>query len=389
MIVVQYDQRRGAIEGYQILAIRARDGSEPWLADAEVHVHHFEPKVKLHRDKPVVELKPTGQMFRKGKHMRSLSFGNTIRGLEHLLQEPVLNFDANLLFSDPRCSEVILARPLPPVLANGRMAGGFPYGYVWPPVAVPASHRVLGEAPGVLPISNHRLMPISSGDYYTPPPPSEASDQAFKVRRWMEPGGSVMGVRLGEETVTFSTLNPYLYTPTKERPYRGIWVGDYSGHGCEFLLVHQPDSESGDDQPLERSDDESDEDYEKRFLREKVYKGRLEAIKLTGDPNVPRGEHTFIAEDLGEGGFIGNSDGPPFDGCRVVKSRGHIAAMGFRNGKSDDCTAWRDGLLTAAVDKFMESQLILISNDRLAQYWVGFGHISFFERVDIDKLVGS
>lgn len=35
----------------------------------------------------------------------------------------------------------------------------------------------------------------------------------------------------------------------------------------------------------------------------------------------------------------------------------------------------------------MESQLILISHDRLAQYWVGFGHISFFERVDIDRFL--
>jgi hypothetical protein len=29
----------------------------------------------------------------------------------------------------------------------------------------------------------------------------------------------------------------------------------------------------------------------------------------------------------------------------------------------------------------------MISHDRLAQYWVGFGHISFYERVDIDKFL--
>jgi hypothetical protein len=38
-------------------------------------------------------------------------------------------------------------------------------------------------------------------------------------------------------------------------------------------------------------------------------------------------------------------------------------------------------------DKFIESQLILISPNRLAQYWVAFGHISFFERVNIDQLL--
>lgn len=35
----------------------------------------------------------------------------------------------------------------------------------------------------------------------------------------------------------------------------------------------------------------------------------------------------------------------------------------------------------------MESQLILISHNRLAQFWVDFGHISFFERVDIDSFL--
>lgn len=29
----------------------------------------------------------------------------------------------------------------------------------------------------------------------------------------------------------------------------------------------------------------------------------------------------------------------------------------------------------------------MISHDRLAQYWVGFGHISFYERVNIDDFL--
>ena len=40
-----------------------------------------------------------------------------------------------------------------------------------------------------------------------------------------------------------------------------------------------------------------------------------------------------------------------------------------------------------AIDKYIEGQLILMSHNRLAQYWVGFGHISFYERVDIDKFL--
>jgi hypothetical protein len=39
------------------------------------------------------------------------------------------------------------------------------------------------------------------------------------------------------------------------------------------------------------------------------------------------------------------------------------------------------------IDKYIESQLIMISHNRLAQYWVGFGHISFYERVDIESFL--
>jgi hypothetical protein len=41
--------------------------------------------------------------------------------------------------------------------------------------------------------------------------------------------------------------------------------------------------------------------------------------------------------------------------------------------------------LIQVTDTYIESQLIMISPDRLAQFWVGFGHISFFERVRIDE----
>lgn len=41
-------------------------------------------------------------------------------------------------------------------------------------------------------------------------------------------------------------------------------------------------------------------------------------------------------------------------------------------------------MLTYKPEKYIDSQLIMISHNRLAQYWLGFGHISFYERVDID-----
>ena len=79
---------------------------------------------------------------------------------------------------------------------------------------------------------------------------------------------------------------------------------------------------------------ETEEAWESRRAEGRTYQGRLEAIKLTGDPNVPRGEHTFIADDLGPNGIV---DGPPpdprFQGIRTVHSRGHVANTGFIQGK--------------------------------------------------------
>jgi hypothetical protein len=150
--------------------------------------------------------------------------------------------------------------------------------------------------------------------------------------------GPGSGQHIAVEITTYATLDPKWYTPTARYPYRGIWVGDYSGHGCEFLLIHQPDREDDDDhfdpELLPRREGETDEDYAQRKADETVYRGSLKAIKLTGDPNVPRGEYTFVVDDLGPGGYVRTIHEAPFQGARVVKSKGHVAGTGFVNGRS-------------------------------------------------------
>jgi len=61
--------------------------------------------------------------------------------------------------------------------------------------------------------------------------------------------------------------------------------------------------------------------------------GRIEAIKLTGDMNIPRGEYSFIAPDIGHGGFVRVADEEIFKGARIVRSAGHLAQRGFRDGE--------------------------------------------------------
>ncbi|CAJ2499762.1 Uu.00g026150.m01.CDS01 [Anthostomella pinea] len=361
MVIVRYDERRGCIEGYQLVAARNRNGSEPWLADSSVHIHYFEPRVNLHLDKPVLQFDANSL---ENLLRNSSSPGKPSKRFRQFFAEQPMRYDHG---TDPRFSNFLLARPLSESAVVDRMDKQFPYGHVWPPPAIPARHRVLGHPSGIIRPSRDHVANLSSS-IFKPSTRAEASDQTFRIRQWMDL--ATLGVHLGEEVVTYSTLDSSLYTPTPEKPWRGIWVGDYSGHGCEFLLLNQPDDDvEGEEGPLVRSENETEEDFQERFLRERVYRGRLEAIKLTGDPNVPRGEYTFVATDLGDDGFVGVAQEPPFQGARVVKSKGHVAAMGFHQ------------------DKYIESQLILISHNRLATYWVEFGHISFFERVDIDQFL--
>lgn len=324
IIVARYDKRRGCIEGYRLLGIRSREGSEAWATNSDVQIHAFEVTVKLHLDKPVLQLNP--------RHGEGLSDQDEVEGgtppRTFCPEQPM----SKLNTSDPRLSNFLLAKVVDDDIVFDLMNGPFPYGYMWPPPSIPADHRVRGQHV----IAQRRSEPWSVVDEFSGvlDRRADASDKTFRIRHWMELGSSGFGVRMGEEISTYSTLDPHLWTPTAEKPWRGIWVGDYSGHGCEFLLINQPEVAGEEfEEPLVRGDGESQAEFEQRFLHERVYRGRLEAIKLTGDPNVPRGEYTFVSEDLGPNGFVTIAQDSPFQGTRVVKSKGHIAATGFMNSE--------------------------------------------------------
>merc|ERR1712000_274801 len=142
------------------------------------------------------------------------------------------------------------------------------------------------------------------------------------MRHWSQfsSGMSRYGVRIGEEVSTWSTIDPSLYRPTPDKPFQGIFVGDYAGHGCEFLLVMHTDQappqppppvrspftdaqrefidldlegfSDGDDNDglLEPSEPEPPSRTRQQFpadaathYDDRVFSGALEAVKLTGD----------------------------------------------------------------------------------------------------------
>lgn len=402
LLVARYDHRINAIEAYALVAERRQPIMQTWEWNPDAIIHTFNPKVQLDLNAPIVRL--NGDSYER-------VYGDRLQHEIHMDVHHEAPLATAKLYS-----RLMLTRPWPKDITTTATP-------VWPPLILPSLARTRNDT-------------SPSGFRHTANKPAriqELSTSTFRLRKWMEfsarPNG--FGMRIGEDITTFATLPEDCYTPTPQKPWQGIWCGDYAGHGCEFLLVTQPDeprplperaewamrareregsvSSAGswstaptdaamsDEDEFETADDLEDSvaTLQGTYLEESpveteetdedaVYHGRIEAIKLTGDPNIPRGEYTFIAPDIGPNGLIRVATEEMFKGARIVKSVGHIAARGFREGKS---RRWRGRCKLTRSDTYMTSQLILISHDRMAQYWETFGHVSFYERVQIDDFV--
>lgn len=398
LILTRYNQQRGCIEGFRLLAEHGAHTFDFWTHNPDVIIHTFNPKVRLWTDDPVIklDLRPRSDGSRLQKEVTMQT------GLQHGV-----------------CSMISLCQPIPKELQDPSMA-------LWPPSIIPSTERVRNESPNKFRTGGHRPQSIDL-----------MSEHTFRLRKWLEFSNLMQplnSVRMGEDVMTFSTILEESYTPTKEKPWQGIWIGDYSGHGCEFLLVLQRDvssntrmctqpstgslpegmsiaemeaetteqglpsfqPSSSDEIEFEPEGEEAEPSPVPQTINgqqvnsgnnlsalvnatphnsnpfplvtpetmsmkpnefaagpsmQESPAGRLEAIKLTGDINVPRGQYTWIAEDIGPKGLIRVADEQMFAGARMVKSWGRIAGREFRH------------------DRFIPSQLILISHDTLAQYW--------------------
>ena len=329
--MARYDHWRGCIEAYRLVAEQDQGNHTFvfWEWNRNVVIHVFNPEVQLWLDDPIVQLDlgihESGSRLRKEIPMR-----REVNGRLNAIH-----------------SRIFLSRAIPAPLQNPSMA-------LWPPKILPVAQRVRNDSPTAF-----------RDDAHKPSRLDEVSDTTFRIRKWMEFRGMAgpLGVRMGEDVMTFGTLPAECYTPTEEKPYQGIWVGDYAGHGCEFLLIIQRDviESTGPPGPIRISEaaepappnggasageaehtgagdagqaEHTGENNDAEAVDPVGCQGRLEAIKLTGDPNVPRGEYTWIAEDIGRRGLIRIAEEERFEGARIVKSWGHIAARGFRDGWS-------------------------------------------------------
>ncbi|QDS69046.1 hypothetical protein FKW77_009767 [Venturia effusa] len=408
LLIARYSPSRQTIEAYTVVARRGSSTFKFWKWNPEVIIHTFEPTVGLDLNQPLLRLRPrdtkcTARALASEIHMQS----------ETPMQTSNIHLNGHAAGVS---SAFMLAKSLAPEAI-------FQTTSVWPPLTLPAIVRSRNISRDSFSSSGHRPTKLT-----------EVSEHTFRIRRWFNTNHRLVDVNMpfGEDVATYATLPPEAYTPTKLKPWKGIWCGDYSGHGCEFLAILQPDQDielpegAREAMQIRRDRSRSAESWESWMTaattldqegvteveenpaaesqlpgqinvwpdsettvapvttqedvemleadeldEDEIYRGQILAVKLTGDPNIPRGEYTFIAPDIGRDGTVRIADEEMFKGARIVKSAGHIAARGYRE------------------DQYIPSQLILISHDTIAQYWETFGHISFYKRVDIDSLISA
>jgi hypothetical protein len=361
LVIVRYDPRINAIEAYALVAERRQPTFQTWEYNPEAIIHTFSPKVQLDLNAAVIRLDAE-------------AYDRATGDVGYRLQKEIpMNVSYELSPSTARLySRLMLARAWPKDITTVATP-------VWPPLTLPSPLRTRNDPP-----PSAFRQPA-----HKPATLNDLSESTFRIRRWMEfaPRHHGISMRIGEDISTWATLPEECYTPTPQKPWQGIWCGDYAGHGCEFLVVMQPDdpqplperaewamrsrerdgsvssdgswstaptdavSSAGEDEDeFETADDLEDsvatlqeafnaansEGHTEETANEEdesVYRGRIEAVKLTGDPNIPRGEYTFIAPDIGPNGLLRVASEDMFKGARIVKSVGHIAARGFRDGK--------------------------------------------------------
>ena len=311
LILARYNEKLGRIEAYRLVASHTDRSLQVWEENPSVRVMTFDPQVSLWLDDPVLQI----ERFVPTERYPSLDW----RGTE--IRMPMA-LEAQRVFST-----LILCKKVP------EMDQDHPSRDMWPPRTIPTDERADTTYTKFQSFQNLDDKPRRLRDI---------CESAFRVRRWIQFGGHLASFNIGtvmDGISTYSTLKPELYTPTAEKPYQGIWVGDYSAHGSEFLLVTQRESQ----EEQQTNDDHGSIWYEHTSTNEhptnecsgeEVPRGMmLEAIKLTGDPNVPRGEISFVSDDIGPRGFLRIADDELFKGTQVVRSQGQVAATNFRERK--------------------------------------------------------
>ncbi|KAK6512470.1 hypothetical protein TWF481_001356 [Arthrobotrys musiformis] len=325
ILASKYMPISGTLEAFSFTGTHSRDAAElvPWSFDPEVLISPFSPKVNI-RDEPELKISPNSKASADGEIPVSR------RGIL------ATYFRAEAIFQRDIYSQMAVWPPAT-IPAETRVRNESPSGFKGganskqrgPFIRLPSNISINGTFVSVGGFNDVMGAAVDRSAFIVSQSKANSnederwkqdemkrrsghpSETAFRLRRWAVLGDTSGDFenrfRMGERVETFAALDEDLWTPTPEYPYRGIWVGDYGPHGTEFLLFHQPTTSSS--------------------------QKRLEVVKLTGDPNVPRGEYTLIVDDLSQPLRTADEEEIEWPGAKVYPARGRVAGHEFTNDK--------------------------------------------------------
>ncbi|KAK2878183.1 hypothetical protein FQN49_001064 [Arthroderma sp. PD_2] len=205
---------------------------------------------------------------------------------------------------------------------------------IWPPIGIPSDYRTQVVDMQEWDNAEHDREMRLSATYRWP------CEFLFRYKRLKQPTDILESSVPRWHVTTFASFNREVYTPTPDFPYRGLWVGNFSEIGPEFILFTQFHAPYMDGE-IER------------------VASSLFGIKLTREHGMSGSEVAFATHDTSSHGELRIAHENEISGTRVVLAE----ALNLDDGKFED------------------AELMLLSHDCVALHWIEDARLSVFKRV--------